>query len=209
MHEVDGANRAALAKRGRELEYITIAWNAIEGIVAVAAGAIAGSVSLIAFGADSFIEMASGTALLWRMAVDADAERRLQNEKHALRIVGMCFLLLAAYVLYESAADLWSKRIPEHSFAGIIIAALALVIMPLLSRAKRKIGRDLGSGAMRADAKQSEFCAYLSAILLAGLVLNAAFGLWWADGAAALIMVPIIAQEGMEALEGKACADCL
>src|SRR5438034_10293647 len=173
--------RAAVVRHGRRLEYFTIAWNGLEGLVAVVAGAIAGSISLVGFGIDSFIEVTSGSALLWRMSVDAEVQRRELNERRALRIVGVCFLLLAAYLAYESVLDLWSRRAPEHSIPGIVLAFVSLVVMPLLSRAKRKVGRALGSVAMHADAKQTEFCTYLSAILLAGLLLNAIFGLSWAD----------------------------
>ena len=200
--------RPAVIQRGRRLEYFTIAWNAVEGLVAVAAGLIAGSISLVGFGIDSFIEVTSGSVLLWRMSVDADAHRRAFYEKRALRLVGICFLLLSAYVAYESAMDLWARRAPEHSIAGIILACVSLVVMPILSRAKRQVGRALGSAAMHADAKQTEFCTYLSAILLLGLLLNAFFSVWWADPVAALIMVPIIGKEGIEGLRGKRCNDC-
>lgn len=122
--------------------------------------------------------------------------------------MGACFLLLAAYITYESALDLWSRRAPEHSIPGIILACVSLIVMPLLSRAKRKVGHALGSAAMHADAKQTEFCTYLSATLLAGLLLNTLFGLWWAEPVAALIMVPIVAKEGIEGLRGKACVEC-
>jgi divalent metal cation (Fe/Co/Zn/Cd) transporter len=141
------------------------------------------------------------------MSVDEEVHRRELNEKRALRIVGACFLLLAAYVAYESASDLWSKTAPEHSVPGIILACVSLIVMPLLSRAKRRVGRALGSAAMHADAKQTEFCTYLSAILLFGLLLNATFGLWWADPLAGLVMVPIIAKEGVEGLRAKTCCD--
>ncbi len=201
--------RAAVVRYGRRLEYFTIAWNALEGVVAVVAGAIAGSISLVGFGIDSFIEVTSGSVLLWRMSVDAELQRREMNERRALRIVGVCFLLLAVYITYESVLDLRSRRAPEHSVPGIVLACVSLVVMPLLSRAKRKVGNALGSSAMHADAKQTEFCTYLSAILLAGLLLNAFFGLWWADPLAGLIMVPIIAKEGIEGLRGKACDECL
>jgi divalent metal cation (Fe/Co/Zn/Cd) transporter len=207
---VEGAvlDRAAIVRRGRQIEYFTIAWNAVEGLVAVIAGLVAGSISLVGFGIDSFIEVTSGTALLWRMSVDVDVHGRERNERRALKIVGACFLGLASYIAYESAADLWSKRAPEHSIPGIVLACVSLVVMPLLSRAKRRVGRALGSAAMHADAKQTEFCTYLSGILLAGLLLNAFFGLWWADPVAGLVMVPIIAKEGIEGLQGKACDDC-
>jgi divalent metal cation (Fe/Co/Zn/Cd) transporter len=208
MSENAVLDRTPIVRRGRRLEYFTIAWNTLEGLVAVVAGAIAGSISLIGFGIDSFIEVTSGSVLLWRMSVDAEVHRRELNERQALRIVGVCFLLLAAYIAYESALDLWSRRAPERTIPGIILACVSLVVMPLLSRAKRKVGRALGSAAMHADAKQTEFCTYLSAILLAGLLLNALFGLWWADPVAALIMVPIITKEGIEGLQGKACDEC-
>lgn len=200
--------RAASLQRGRRLEYFTIAWNMLEGLVAIVAGAMAGSISLVGFGIDSFIEVTSGSVLLWRISVDSDTHRRESNEKRALRAVGICFLALAAYITYESIGDLWLKRTPEHSVAGIALACVSLVAMPLLSRAKRSVGRSLGSAAMHADAKQTEFCAYLSAILLGGLLFNALLGLWWADPLAALVMVPIIVKEGLDALRGKACQDC-
>lgn len=200
--------RTTAVRHGQRLEYFTIGWNALEGLVAVVAGAIAGSISLVGFGIDSFIEVTSGSVLLWRMSVDADVRGRERNERRALKIVGVCFLLLAIYIAYESGADLWSKRPPEHSVPGIILACVSLIVMPLLSRAKRKVGKSLGSAAMHADAKQTEFCTYLSGILLLGLLLNALFGLWWADPAAGLLMVPIIAKEGIEGLQGKACDDC-
>ncbi len=208
MAETAMLERTAVVRHGRRLEYFTIAWNGLEGLVAVVAGAIAGSISLVGFGIDSFIEVTSGSVLLWRMSVDAEVQRREVNERRALRIVGVSFLLLAAYIAYESVLDLWSRRSPEHSIPGIVLACVSLVVMPLLSKAKRKVGRALGSAAMHADAKQTEFCTYLSAILLAGLLLNASFGLWWADPLAALVMVPIIAKEGIEGLQGKSCDEC-
>jgi len=198
-------NRQAFARRGRQLEYFTIAWNTIEGLVAVIFGAMAGSVSLVGFGIDSFIEVTSGSTLLWRMSVDADEEKRERNEKLSLRIVGVCFLALAAYVAYESAFDLLSRKQPEHSIPGIALACVSLIVMPLLSRAKKKVGNSLASAAMRADAKQTDFCVYLSVILLAGLLLNAALGWWWADPIAALIMVPIISKEGIDGMKAKSC----
>jgi divalent metal cation (Fe/Co/Zn/Cd) transporter len=192
----------------RRLEYFSVGWNAFEGLVAVIAGAFASSISLVGFGIDSFIEVTSRSALPWRMSVDADIERRERSERRALKIVGTCFLALAAYITYESAMDLWSKKAAEHSIPGIVLACVSLAVMPLLSRAKRKVGRALGSAAIHADAKQTEFCTYLSGILLAGLSLNALFGLWWAHPIAGLVMVPIIAKEGIEGLQGKACDDC-
>jgi divalent metal cation (Fe/Co/Zn/Cd) transporter len=200
-------DRYAIAQRGKRLEYFTIGWNCLEGIVAVVAGAIAGSISLVGFGVDSFIEVTSGAALLWRISLDAEEKSRTGIEHTTLRIVGTCFLALAAYVGYGAIGSLMAKRTPEHSLPGIILACVSLIVMPLLSRAKRRMGAQLRSAAMTADAKQTEFCAYLSAILLGGLLLNAAFDLWWADPVAGLIMVPIIAKEGVEGLRGDTCCD--
>jgi divalent metal cation (Fe/Co/Zn/Cd) transporter len=209
MPQASSAERTALVGRGRNLEYMTIGWNAIEGIVAIAAGVVAGSISLTAFGIDSLIEVTSGVALLWRMVVDSDAERGERNEKRALRVVGICFLALAAYIFFESGADLLSRKTPERSLPGVVLACASLVAMPLLAHAKRRAACELGSAAMRADAKQTEFCFWLSGILLAGLVLNATFGLWWADAVAALVMAPLIAKEGIEALRGdEGCDSC-
>jgi divalent metal cation (Fe/Co/Zn/Cd) transporter len=198
-------NREGFAKRGRRLEYFTIAWNTLEGLVAILFGAMAGSISLMGFGIDSFIEVTSGATLLWRMSVDADEQRRERNEKLSLRIVGICFIALAAYVGYESISDLLSKRRPEHSLPGILLACVSLVVMPLLSRAKKKVGNSMSSAAMHADAKQTDFCVYLSFILLVGLLLNAALGWWWADPIAALVMVPIIAKEGVDGMKARTC----
>jgi divalent metal cation (Fe/Co/Zn/Cd) transporter len=200
-------DRQIIAGRGKRLSYFTIAWNSLEGLIAVIAGAVAGSISLVGFGIDSFIELTSGATMLWRMTVDTDVESRERNERLSLRIVAICFLLLAAYVAYEACSDLITRKVPEHSIPGIILACLSLIVMPILSRAKKKVGSALGSVAMNADAKQTDFCVYLSSILLGGLLLNAGLGWWWADPAAALIMVPIIAKEGFDGIRGKACRD--
>lgn len=200
-------DRQGVARRGKQLEYFTIAWNTLEGLVAVVAGTLASSVSLMGFGIDSFIEVMSGGVLLWRMSVDADVRNRERREKLSLRILGVCFLALAAYVGYESISDLVGRKSPQRSIPGIILACVSLVVMPLLSRAKKKVGNELGSAAMRADARQTDFCVYLSVILMLGLLLNAAVGWWWADPAAALIMVPLIAKEGVEAMKGETCCD--
>jgi divalent metal cation (Fe/Co/Zn/Cd) transporter len=208
IDETTSLDRAVMARRGSRLEYFTIVWNSLEGVVALVAGWMAGSIALVGFGVDSFIEVTSGAALLWRMSADADVQRRETNEIRALRIVGLCFVGLAAYIAYESLSDLVRRHAPERSIPGVALACLSLVVMPLLSRAKRKIGHALGSVAMNADAKQTEFCAYPSAILLGGLLLNALFGLWWSDPVAALIMAPIIANEGIQRLRGEICNDC-
>ena len=141
-------DRQAAAQHGKRLEYFTIVWNSLEGLVGIIAGAIAGSISLVAFGIDSFIEVASGAALLWRMSVDANELQRERNERLALRIVGACFIALSIYIAYESITDLLAHHAPEHSVPGIILACVSLVVMPLLSRAKKKVGNEFGSAAM-------------------------------------------------------------
>ncbi len=204
--ELHGASdRASLIIRGRRLEYLTVAWNAFEAAVALISGWLAGSVALVGFGLDSVIETLSAGILLWRFRDEHDGERR---ERIARRLVGICFLLLAAYVAAESTRALWIKAQPERSVAGILIAAAAVVVMPLLARAKRRVAKELGSQALHSDSRQADFCAYLSAILLLGLLLHALLGWWWADPAAALIMVPIIAREGLQGVQGKTCDDC-
>lgn len=205
MQESSPPERQLVTRTGKRLEYFTVAWNVVEGLVAVIAGSLAGSISLVGFGIDSFIEVTSGAALLWRMSVDSDEAQREHHERSALRIVGVCFVALSIYIAYEAVADLAARRAPEHSIPGIILAAVSLVAMPLLSRAKRRVGAALNSAAMHADAKQTDFCAYLSGILLIGLVLNATAGLWWADPIAAILMVPLILREGIEGLRAKPC----
>jgi len=176
-------------------------------MVALIAGTLAGSISLVGFGIDSFIEVTSGTTLLWRMAVDSNEQTRERNERISLRTVGVCFLVLAAYIAYESLSNLIERRPAERSIPGIVLASVSLIVMPMLSHAKKEVGRKLGSGAMNADARQTDFCAYLSGVLLVGLLFNSALRWWWADPVAALIMVPIIAKEGVEGVQGNACRD--
>jgi divalent metal cation (Fe/Co/Zn/Cd) transporter len=199
------ATRALDIRSGRRLEYLTLAWNLIEAAVAVGAGIVAGSIALIGFGADSLIESLSGGILLWRLQVHEADERR---ERLALKLVGVSFLVLAAYVAFEAAKSLYLRELPESSIVGIVLAALSLIVMPVLARAKRRVAARLESRALHADSRQTDICAYLSAILLGGLGLNALVGWWWADPVAALIMVPIIAREGAEALRGESCEGC-
>jgi divalent metal cation (Fe/Co/Zn/Cd) transporter len=197
--------RHVIAQRGKRLEYFTIAWNTLEGLVAMVAGSAAGSISLVGFGIDSFIEVVSGSTLLWRMATDADLQARERNERLSLKIVGLLFLALAVYVTFESVFDLVRRSAPEHSLPGIMLACVSLVVMPLLSSKKKSVGRELGSAAMHADARQTDFCVYLSAILLVGLLCNALFGWWWGDPVAALAMVPVIVKEGVDSVRGETC----
>jgi divalent metal cation (Fe/Co/Zn/Cd) transporter len=201
-------NRTTLVAHGRRLEYLTIAWNGFEAAVALASGLMAGSIALVGFGLDSVIETISAGILLWRLRADLDIHARERAERTARRLVGACFLLLGAYVGIESVRALWTRAQPERSLPGILIALAAVIVMPLLGRAKRRIAAELGSRALHADSRQADFCAYLSAILLAGLLLHALLGWWWADPAAALTMVPIIAREGVQGLRGEKCDDC-
>lgn len=205
METVDKETRLNTLRKGRRLEYFTIGWNLLEALVSIAAGLFAGSIALIGFGVDSLIETASGVVLLWRLSEGEAGESR---ERTALKLVGWSLLALAAYVAVDALKSLVLREEPERSIPGIIIAALSLIVMPLLARAKRKVAAGLQSRAMAADSTQTDICAYLSAILLGGLGLNALFGWWWADPAAALIMVPFIVKEGLEALRGETCCDC-
>ena len=202
----DHAERAIAVRRGRLLEYLTIVWNLLEGIISIGAGLLAGSIALIGFGFDSLIEVSSGAALLWRLHMDAP-ERREKAEAIALKVVGISFILLAVYIAFDAIKSLVKGELPEASYLGIAIAALSLLVMPYLAKAKRRVAAMIQSRALQADSRQTDICAYLSAILLGGLLLNALFGWWWADPLAALIMVPIIAKEGIEALRGETCCD--
>jgi divalent metal cation (Fe/Co/Zn/Cd) transporter len=207
MRVQDEKLRAVSIRKGRILSYMTIGWNLIEGAVAIASGLFSGSTALVGFGFDSLIESTSGTALLWRLYKDAP-EKRENSEQVALRLVGFSFILLALYIAVDASYSLLYHEAPDSSYIGIILGILSLIIMPLLARAKRDVASQIDSRALRADSRQTDICAYLSAILLIGLGLNALLGWWWADPVAALIMLPIILKEARDALAGKACDDC-
>jgi divalent metal cation (Fe/Co/Zn/Cd) transporter len=197
--------RAAAVQTGVNLEYFTVAWNLLEAVVALACGAVASSIALIGFGLDSLIEMFSGGVLLWRLQSDHDDARREVIERRALKLVGVGLLTLATYVAADSTINLIRREAPEKSVSGIALAVASLIAMPLLASRKRRVALAIASPALQADSRQTDICAYLSAVLLLGLLLNAAFGWWWADPAAGLVMVPLIAFEGMQALRGKTC----
>ena len=199
------ASRAADTAAGRMLEYLTLGWNVLEAVIAIGAGAIAGSIALVGFGVDSVIESLSGAVLLWRLQSSTVGEQR---EQRALQLVGISFLLLAGYVAFEAGRSLYLREPPEESIVGIVLAAVSVVVMPLLARAKRRVAARLSSRALQADSRQTDLCAYLSAILLGGLTLNAFLEWWWADPMAALTMVPIIAREGIQALRGESSCQC-
>jgi len=205
----DAAARSALVRRGQALTRVTLAYNVLEGIVAVASALAAGSVALLGFGVDSFIEVAASLAALWRLRADPHAGRRERAERRARRVIGISFLLLAAYVAADAAQALWSRTPPGESWPGIGLAIASLVVMPWLARRKRAVAAALHSGALTAEARQTDICFYLSCILLVGLVLNATVGWWWADPVAGLVMVPLIAWEGVAGLRGRShCSDC-
>lgn len=199
----DERYRRALVRRGAWLGVATVAYNAVEALLSLAAGAAAGSVALVGFGVDSVIEVSAGGAALWRLRADAHPVRRERAERVAHRVVGACFMALAIYVAVDAVHALWTREAPRESRLGIAVAAASVVIMPLLARAKRRVARGLSSNALAAEASQTALCSYLSAILLAGLALNAVLGWWWADPVAALAMVPIIVREGVEGLRGR------
>ncbi|WP_440087198.1 cation transporter [Streptosporangium sp. LJ11] len=195
------ARRAALARRIRLLVAATIAYNVIEAAVAITAGTVASSSALIGFGLDSIVEVASAAAVAWQFSA-TDHERR---EKTALRVIALSFFALAAYVTFDAVRALLGTGEAEHSTPGLILAALSLVVMPFLSAAQRRAGRELGSASAVADSKQTLLCTYLSAVLLVGLALNSAFGWSWADPIAALVIAAVAVKEGRQAWRGDAC----
>ncbi|MBC6459011.1 cation transporter [Actinomadura sp. HBU206391] len=198
------ARRRALTRRIRRLVAATIAYNVIEAIVAITAGTIASSGALVAFGLDSIIEVASATAVAWQFSA-ADPEAR---ERTTLRIIAVSFFALAAYVAVESVRALAGVGAAEHSTPGLILAALSLAVMPGLSHAQRRAGRELGSASAVADSKQTLLCTYLSAVLLIGLAVNTVFGWAWTDPIAALVIAAVAVKEGREAWRGDVCCAC-
>ncbi|MEV4837596.1 cation transporter [Nonomuraea sp. NPDC049486] len=193
--------RDVLRRRVRLLVAATITYNVIEAVVAITAGAVASSAALIGFGLDSVVEVASAAAVAWQFSA-ADHEKR---EKAALRVIAVSFFALAAYVTFDAGRALLGGGEAEHSTPGLVLAALSLVIMPFLSAAQRRTGRELGSASAVADSKQTLLCTYLSAVLLVGLALNSAFGWSWADPIAALVIAAVAVKEGRDAWRGHAC----
>ncbi|MFC9944058.1 cation transporter [Streptomyces pratensis] len=199
------ARRDVLTKRIRLLVAATIAYNVIEeAVVAITAGRLASSTALIGFGLDSVIEVSSAAAVAWQFSAREHAVREAR-EKTTLRTIAISFFALAAYVSIDAVRALTGTGEAERSILGIVIAALSLAIMPFLSAAQRKTGRELGSASAVADSKQTLLCTYLSAVLLVGLVLNATLGWSWADPIAALVIAAIALKEGRDAWQGKGC----
>jgi divalent metal cation (Fe/Co/Zn/Cd) transporter len=195
------ARRATLNRRSLQLAYTTAGYNLVEGVVAIAAGAAASSTALIGFGLDSFVEVSSALVVIWQFRSHVPEER----ERVALRLIAVCFFALATYVSVDALRDLFGARQPDPSIVGIGLASLSLVVMPTLVWAKRRTGGELGSATVVADSTQTLLCTYLSAVLLAGLVLNAAFGWSWADSLVALVIAGVALREGVEAWRGDAC----
>jgi divalent metal cation (Fe/Co/Zn/Cd) transporter len=195
--------RQELHRRALWLEYVTIGWNVIEGVVAIGAGIIAGSVALVGFGVDSSIEVISALGLLWRLrkaGPDATVQEESAAERRALYVVAATFFLLAAYIAVEAGSSLIGREAPERSTVGLVLSVLSLVIMPALAYMKQRTGRQMGSRALVADAAETWVCSYLSLALLAGVGLYALFGWWWADPVGALAMLPVILWQGWETL---------
>ncbi|NKE69988.1 cation diffusion facilitator family transporter [Candidatus Manganitrophus noduliformans] len=199
---------STLQQRALRLSYFTVGYNLIEGIVSIAAGLLAGSVALVGFGLDSFVESLSGAVMIWRFSnhQTLSPEEQERREAKAVRLVGCSFLILGAYVTYESIEKLVRREAPDPSFPGLIIALLSIVMMPILFYLKYKTGKALGSRSAVADSKQTLACVFLSVALLIGLGLNYLYGLWWADPIAGLVIVLFVVREGYEALrEEKLC----
>ena len=204
-----------LASRDRHLQdalrlgWFTVSWNVLEGVVAIAAATLAGSRALLGFGLDSFVESLSASVLIWRLRVERrDAERAGAVERQAVRAIGITFFVLAAFVAVEAARALATRTEPDASAAGIAIAVVSLIVMPALAARKKALAREMGSKAVEADGAQTMACVYLSVVVLAGLVLNAAVGWWWADPVATLVVVGLLVVEGREAVTAETVDAC-
>lgn len=196
-------------QRGLQLEYLTLSWNIIEGVVAVSAAVASGSVAILGFGIDSFVECSAALIMIWRLRAEfthrLSGERLEQLEHRALRLVAGSLFLLAAFVSVDAAKTLWTAERPSFSVVGTALLVVSIAAMLWLARAKQRLAVALGSKAMEADAFQTTACWWLSVTALVGVGLNGLFGWWWADPAAALVLAVLIAREGREAWKGKAC----
>ncbi len=207
---LESPSRAPHLAKGLRLEYLTVGWNVVEGIIALGAALAAGSVALFGFGIDSFIESLSGGILIWRLHAERshrDPEGIEALDERAHKLVGISLFVLGAYIVFDAALSLWRGDRPEVSVVGISLTVLSIVVMQWLARAKRRVATDLNSKAMRADAFQTSACFWLSVVALCGITLNAAVGWWWADPVAALGMAFFIVREGIEAWRGEDCCE--
>ena len=195
----------ALRKKALHLSYLTVGYNVVEGVLSIAAGVLSGSIALVGFGLDSFVESLSGGVMIWRFgqkhALSEEEEERA--ERKATRLVGYTFFILAAYVLFESVKKLWYRELPEPSLFGIAIAVVSIVVMPLLARTKYRLGKELRSRSLIADSKETLACFFLSIALLVGLTLNYTAGLWQADPVVGFIICAYLVKEGRETLGGE------
>lgn len=201
--------RPAAVGRALRLEYLTVAWNLFEGVVAVTAALLAGSVAILGFGIDSFVECASALVLIWRLRAEASGRLGAAHleavERRARRLVAASLFLLAAFVGVDAADTLWTADRPAFSAVGVTLLSVSIALMLWLARAKRRLAQELGSEAMEADAVQTTACWWLSVAALTGVGLNGLFGWWWADPVAALVIAALIVREGLDAWRGKAC----
>ena len=190
-------------QKGLVAEYFTVGWNVVEGVIAIGAGIVAGSIALVGFGLDSYIEVASGSVLIWRLRKHgfSNEEEESAAESKAIFFVGITFFVLVLYVIYEAGKTLFFHEQPRESLLGILLAIISLMVMPFLAVWKKKIADEINSRALRADALETLACSYLSFTLLVGLAANALFGWWWADPVAALAMVYFLVKEGTEAVQ--------
>jgi divalent metal cation (Fe/Co/Zn/Cd) transporter len=201
--------RRVLLRRAVVLAWFTVGWNVIEGIVAIAAAVLAGSQALLGFGLDSGVESLSATVVLWRLSAERrNPERAEAVEQQALRLIGVTFLVLAAFVAVEAVRALVGRHEPDMSMIGIVLTSVSIVVMQWLARTKRRVGIAMGSKAVEADSSQTSACVYLSVVVLGGLLLNAAFGWWWADPLAALGVVVFLIRDGRDALTTDHADDC-
>lgn len=201
--------RPESVKRALRLEFLTVGWNLLEGMIAVTAAVIAGSVALLGFGIDSFVECSSALVMIWRLRAERDhrltGERLESVERQARRLVAGSLFLLAAYVAFDAVQTLRTGDRPAFSLVGVVLLTVSVAVMLWLARAKRQVARELGSEAMAADAVQTTVCWWLSLAALVGIGLNGLLGWWWADPLAALVIAGLVGREGREAWNGKAC----
>jgi divalent metal cation (Fe/Co/Zn/Cd) transporter len=196
-------------RRALALEYLTVGWNVVEGAIAVTAAVVAGSVAILGFGIDSFVECASALVMIWRLRAERDhrmtGERLAAVELRARRLVAASLFLLAAYVTFDAVTTLFAGQRPSFSLVGVVLLVISIGVMLWLARAKRRLARELGSEALAADAFQTTACWWLSVAALVGVCLNGAFGWWWADPLAALVLAALVTREARETWKGKAC----
>lgn len=209
LAEISVDERSALMRRALWLAVFTVVWNVAEGLIAFVAAASSDSRALLGFGLDSFVESAAATVIIWRLRVEQRSPERAEwVEQRALRVIGITFFGLAALVGAESLRSLIAGEQPDASVLGIALTSTSLVVMPVLARAKRSVGRALGARSVEADSRQTQACVYLSFVVLVGLLLNAAIGWWWADSVAAFAVVGFLIREGIDARRADHVGDC-